>query len=103
MSAIITDEEIKYALELERQNKRQRELDAQLVFFQYLVKLRDRGVTNMMGAAEFLEVEFGVGGNRYITGTHRTAKKILGNWIATFDLPIDEQPEDGRTLRDTTP
>ena len=95
MSDIMTDKEIAYA-------KAQLDLDAQLVFFEYLVNLRDQGITNMMGAAEFLEVRFGVTADGFITGTNRKAKDILLNWIGTFDLPLVQQPDDGRTLRDTT-
>jgi len=97
MTAILTDEEIQYAKELERRRaKRDWDFDAQLVFFEYLVGLRDRGITNMLGSAEFLEVEFGVDADGHITNTHRTASEILMNWIASFDLPADQQPSDGR-------
>ena len=94
MSAIITDKEIAIYKALW-------ELDSQLVFFEYLVNLRDQGITNMMGAAEFLEVRFGVTTDGFITGTILTSKDILLTWIGTFDLPVEQQPSDGRTLRDT--
>jgi hypothetical protein len=94
MSAIITDKEIAYYKALW-------DLDTQLVFFEYLVNLRDQGITNMMGAAEFLEVRFGVTTDGFITGTILTSKDILLTWINTFDLPVEQQPSDGRTLRDT--
>jgi len=89
MSAILTDAEIQHAKELERQRATQDwDFDAQLVFFEYLVRLRDRGITNMLGSAEFLEVEFGVNTIR--------SHEILTNWIRSFDLPADQQPNDGR-------
>jgi len=103
MTAILTDEEIRYAKEMEQRNAKIRwELDSQLVFFEYLIGLRNRGIVNMLGCAEFLEVEFGVDANGIIHQTHRTASEILKNWIASFDLPIAQQPNDGRTLNDTT-
>ena len=97
MSAILTDAEIAHAKELERQRAKQDwDFDAQLVFFEYLVGLRDRGITNMLGSVEFLEVEFGVNADGHITNTNRTAHEILMNWIRSFDLPADQRPNDGR-------
>jgi len=97
MTDILTDAEIEYAKELERRRaKRDWDFDAQLVFFEYLVGLRNQGITNMLGSAEFLEVEFGVDADGHITNTNRTASEILMNWIASFDLPADQQPSDGR-------
>ena len=96
MTDIMTDEEIEFA-------KAQWDLDTQLVFFEYLVNLRDQGITNMWGAAEFLEVRFGVTTDGFITGTILTSKDILLNWSDTFDLPMEQQPDDGRTLRDAMP
>ena len=103
MTDILTDAEIEYAKELERRRaKRDWDFDAQLVFFEYLIGLRNRGIVNMLGCAEFLEVEFGVDANGIIHQTNRTASEILRNWIASFDLPIVQQPNDGRALNDTT-
>ena len=97
MTAILTDEEIQYAKDLEqRRAKRQWDFDTQLVFFEYLIGLRNRGITNMLGSAEFIEVEFGVDADGRIHQTNRTASEILMNWIASFDLPADQQPNDGR-------
>ena len=97
MTDILTDAEIEYAKELERRRAKQDwDFDTQLVFFEYLVGLRNRGITNMLGSAEFIEVEFGVDADGHITNTNRTASEILMNWIASFDLPKDQQPNDGR-------
>jgi len=46
------------------------------VYFDYLVTLRDSGVTNMFGAGAYLEREFGL--SRY------EAKDILLKWIDSF-------------------
>jgi len=43
----------------------------------YLIDLRDSGVTNMWGAAPYIEREFGV--------TRQEAKDILLEWIKSFD------------------
>jgi len=45
-------------------------------YFDYLVSLRDSGVTNMMGAGPYLEREFGL--SRY------EAKDILLEWFESF-------------------
>jgi hypothetical protein len=56
--------------------------------YEYLVELRDSGVTNMWGASVYLEDEFAI--------NLPEAKDILVGWIKSFDLPEDEQPKDGR-------
>jgi len=56
--------------------------------YKYLVGLRDSGVTNMFGAAPYLEAAYDVGRDE--------AGKILGAWMQSFSLPEDEQPTDGR-------
>ena len=48
------------------------------VYFDYLVSLRDSGVTNMFGAGAYLEKEFGL--SRY------KAKWILLEWIDSFKV-----------------
>ena len=48
------------------------------VYFDYLVSLRDSGVTNMMGAGAYLQREFGL--SRY------EAKWILLEWIESFKV-----------------
>jgi hypothetical protein len=48
------------------------------VYFDYLVSLRDSGVTNMFGAGAYLEQEFGL--SRY------EAKDILLEWIESFKV-----------------
>ena len=47
-------------------------------YFDYLVSLRDSGVTNMFGAGPYLEREFGL--SRY------EAKDILLEWIESFKV-----------------
>lgn len=44
---------------------------------EYLVALRDSGVTNMWGAAVYLERDFGM--------TRREASDVLLQWIKSFD------------------
>ena len=56
--------------------------------YKYLVELRDSGRTNMWGAAEYMEDELGI----YMD----EAKTVLVDWIKSFNLPQDEQPDDGR-------
>ena len=45
--------------------------------FNYLKDLQKRGVTNMIGAGSYLEVEFGM--------TSREASSWLGDWINSFN------------------
>ena len=59
-----------------------------LMHFRYLVKLRNSGATNMFGARPYLQSAFGV--------SQSEAQDILMNWMHSFDLPEDEQPDDGR-------
>tara|TARA_B100001250_G_scaffold12871_3_gene11232 strand:+ start:347 stop:514 length:168 start_codon:yes stop_codon:yes gene_type:complete len=49
---------------------------AEAVYFNYLVELRDSGVTNMFGAGPYLEEEFGL--------PQREAKDILMAWMKSF-------------------
>ena len=56
--------------------------------FKFLVRLRDSGETNMWGATPYLEKAFDI--------SYSEAKMHLVEWIKTFDLPKDEQPDDGR-------
>ena len=44
--------------------------------FEYLDELRESGVTNMYGAGEYLEEEFGL--------NKKTAKEVLVHWMKTF-------------------
>jgi hypothetical protein len=59
-----------------------------LTHYRFLVKLRDSGATNMYGAGQYLEEAYGL--------SRKEAGKILVDWMMTFDLPEDEQPQDGR-------
>jgi len=45
-------------------------------YFDYLIQLRDSGVTNMFGAAPYLELEFGL--------SRSEAKKVLATWMSSF-------------------
>ena len=63
-------------------------LDETLRHFKFLVKLRNSGATNMWGASPYLQSFFGI--------DQSEAKDILISWIQSFDLPEDEQPDDGR-------
>ncbi len=44
--------------------------------YAYLDNLRDSGVTNMVGASKYLEVEFGFDKSK--------AQEILANWMASY-------------------
>ena len=46
-------------------------------YFDYLVELRDSGVTNMWGAGPYLEDEFNL--------TKQEAKDVLLAWIKSFE------------------
>jgi hypothetical protein len=46
-------------------------------YFTYLDDLRSSGLTNMFGAAPFLEQEFGLG--------KRQARDILQRWMQSYD------------------
>ena len=45
-------------------------------YAEFLINLRDSGVTNMYGAAPFLEDEFDI--------DHNTASKVLSQWMQSF-------------------
>ena len=45
-------------------------------YFDYLVELRDSGVTNMWGAGPYLEDEFDL--------SKSEAKEVLASWIKSF-------------------
>ena len=51
-------------------------------YFDYLVELRDSGVTNMLGAAPYLEDKFWLEPSE--------AKKVLVSWIKSFEEVTDE-------------
>jgi hypothetical protein len=44
--------------------------------FEYLDKLRESGITNMFGAAPYVQSEFGV--------DQKEARKLLSEWMRTF-------------------
>ena len=62
--------------------------DDVIEYYKFLVMLRNSGATNMFGAAPYLEEAYGLSRN--------DARTILHGWMASFDLPEDEQPDDGR-------
>lgn len=45
-------------------------------YFNYLDELRESGVTNMFGAADYLVAEYGIGKNE--------ARKILAAWMKQY-------------------
>tara|TARA_R100000935_G_scaffold23219_1_gene42519 strand:+ start:245 stop:418 length:174 start_codon:yes stop_codon:yes gene_type:complete len=47
-------------------------------YFDYLVELRDSGVTNMWGAGPYLEDQFDL--------TKEEAKGVLLSWIKSFEV-----------------
>ncbi len=51
----------------------------------FLLALRDSGVTNMFGAAPYLQREFGL--------DKREAREILSNWMKSFNEGINESSE----------
>ena len=59
-----------------------------LTYYKFLVKLRNSGVTNMWGGAEYLEEAYDIPNDE--------AGEVLINWINSFKLPKEEQPNDGR-------
>jgi len=50
--------------------------DENLEYFVYLDELRESGVTNMFGAAEYLEAEFGM--------DRKEARTVLQLWMNQF-------------------
>jgi hypothetical protein len=59
-----------------------------LTHYRFLVQLRNSGATNMYGAGQYLEEGYGL--------SRKEASTVLSDWMNTFDLPEDQQPEDGR-------
>jgi hypothetical protein len=51
----------------------------------FLLALRDSGVTNMFGAAPYLQTEFGL--------DKREAREILANWMRSFEENVSEEVE----------
>ena len=50
---------------------------------QFLNDLRDSGVTNMFGAAPYLQKEFGI--------DQKSAREVLANWMQSFGENLDEE------------
>ncbi len=69
------------------------EIDNPEYYFEYLTKLRDSGVTNMFGAAPYLQAQFGL--------DKRTAREILAKWMKSFSENVSEaSPEDVKAQQD---
>ena len=51
-------------------------------YYQYLEELRQSGVTNMFGAAPYLQEEFGLDG--------REARSILLSWMMNYDELLED-------------
>ena len=49
----------------------------------FLVALRDSGITNMFGAAPYLQAEFGL--------DKREAREVLANWMQSFSENVNER------------
>ena len=62
--------------------------DKVLEYYKFLVKLRNSGVTGMFGASPYLEEVYDL--------PREDALDILISWMNSFDLPENEQPDDGR-------
>ena len=48
----------------------------------FLIALRDSGITNMFGAAPYLQAEFGL--------DKREAREVLANWMRSFGESLNE-------------
>ena len=57
-------------------------------YYEFLVNLRNSGITNMFGASVYLEDTFNL--------SPQEAKSVLANWMRSFNLPKVKQPQDGR-------
>ena len=64
--------------------------DDVIEYYKFLVKLRNSGVTNMLFPAVPAALE-----EAYELDA-KYANNIVDSWIESFDLPEDEQPDDGR-------
>jgi len=51
-------------------------MENQQEYFDYLEELRQSGVTNMFGAAPFLQEEFGLDKHK--------AREVLSNWMKSY-------------------
>ena len=57
--------------------------------YKFLVRLRDSGITNMWGATPYIQQTF-------IELSEKEAKTYHADWIRSFNLPKEQQPQDGR-------
>lgn len=55
-------------------------------YFEYLMELRDSGVTNMLGAAPYLVEAFDI--------EEKEAKEVLMRWMKSFDVVLSDREED---------
>lgn len=52
-------------------------------YYEYLIDLRDSGITNMWGAAPYLAREYDI--------SEKLAGQVLCDWIASFRSPTQDQ------------
>lgn len=52
-------------------------------YYVYLEDLRQSGVTNMFGAAPYLQEEFGL--------SKKEAREILGNWMTNYEKLLEKE------------
>lgn len=52
-------------------------------YYVYLEDLRQSGVTNMFGAAPYLQEEFGL--------NKKEAREILANWMTNYDKLLEKE------------
>ena len=52
-------------------------------YYVYLEDLRQSGVTNMFGAAPYLQEEFGL--------SKKEAREILGNWMTNYEELLEKE------------
>ena len=63
--------------------------DQREFIYKFLVRLRDSKETDIWKAAPYLEKAFDI--------SYSEAQTYLAEWLETFYLPKDEQPDDGRS------
>jgi len=55
-------------------------------YFEYLMELRDSGVTNMLGAAPYLVEAFDI--------EKKEAKEVLVRWMKSFDVLVSDREDE---------
>ena len=51
-------------------------------YYEYLEDLRQSGITNMFGAAPYLQEDFGL--------DRREARKVLSSWMTHYDALLED-------------